>query len=526
MPGVVNFVETFWTIRDAQALRAAKRMQRQFALVSAMADRTSRTIGRVGRMFLSPFGAAVGAAGAFGLVKHLIDVGKGAEDAKLSLTSLLQQASGSSKLPFGQFALASEAAVQLRKEFRRLAVDSPATSASIAEGFEATTFFLSKAGLSLEKQASFARDIAVLDKQLGGQGVAGRDVAQLLRGDVGGINAGVLKAVRFDVQKLVKKGDLQAAADLIQKKIAPDPKLLKAYGNSFGGLVSSMKDQFTILKEEASKPLMNFISKKLKEWLKWLKANKREARAFAREVGKRVVQAVKAVISLVKFLAKNWEIIVSTVKTLVMVWIGGRLLSALSTAIGLARTFAATMAAANAATAGAAGGKGKLGKLGKLAAGATIVGVTALVAEDLGKGAAELLNKDFRNVSKSDAKAAAGIAGAQIVTGKGAVAIIAAEKASLKAARKDALTAQAQGGDKKSADLLKKEFGQTIDKRGGGGGGGRKMRVRELIVDKMSARDRDFARLSMPGRGGRIQRESFARRPLAGLGLAVATVAR
>ena len=525
MPGVVNYVQTHWTIKDAQAIRAAKRMQRQFQMVSAVAASTSRSIGRVGRMFMSPFGAAVGAAGAFGLVKHLLDVGKASEDAKLSLTSLLQQASGSSRLPFSGFTAASEAAVQLRKEFRRLAVDSPATSKSIQQGFEDTTFFLSKAGLSLEKQASFARDIAVLDKQLGGQGVAGRDVAQLLRGDVGGINAGVLKAVRFDVQKLVKKGDLQAAADLIQKKIAPDPKLLEAYGNSFGGLVSSMTDQFTILKEEASKPLMNFISKKLKEWLKWLKANKRQARAFAREVGKRVVQAVKAVIRLVKFLARNWDTIVSTVTTLVKVWIGGRLLVALGSAIVLARKFKVEMAAANAASIAAGGGKGKgLSKLAKLAVGAVAVAAVATYAEDIGKGVAEWATGNA--VGRTDTRTSAGIAGAKIVTGKGAVAIIAAERAELNAAQRDALTARAEGGDKKARSELKKRFEVTIDKRGGGGGGGRKrMKVGTLIVDKMSARDRDFARLSTPG-AGKARRESFARRPLAGLGLAVATVGR
>lgn len=515
MPDVVNFVQTFWTIKDAQAIRAAKRMQKQYGMVASMADKTSRAIGRLGSAALSPFGAAVGAAGAIGLVKHLLDVGEAAEDAKLSLTALLQQASGSSNLPFDDFAVASEAATELRKKFRELAVDSPATSKAIRTSFEDTTFFLSKAGLTLEKQAEFARDIAVLDKQMGGQGVAGRDVQQLLRGDIGGINSGLLKSIRFDVQKLVKKGDLEAAAELIQKKIRPDPKLLQAYGNSFGGLVSSMKDQLTELKEEASAPLMEFITSKLREWLKWLKDNRAAARRFAREVGRRVVGAVKAVINLVKWLAKNWDTIVTTVKTLATVWIGGKLISALSTAIGMAKSFGMAMSAA-AAKAGIA--SSKLGRLGRI--GGIIAGGAALISEGeaIGTGLAKAMT-----MRKDPDKALAemGLEGVSAAEGERRMKALQAE---IKEQRKSDLEMAALDGDKKAASLLKKEFGKTVDKRGGGGGG-RKMKVRELIVDRMSARDRDFARLSTPG-SARVARDSYARRPLAGLGLAVATVGR
>jgi hypothetical protein len=519
VPNVVNFVETFWTIRDAQAIRAAKRMQKQYAMVAAMANKTSAAIGRLGRMVVSPFGAAIGGAAAFGLVRHLLKVGEEAESAKISLTSLLQQASRESKMPFRDFELAGQAAEQLQKRFRELAIDSPVTSKAIRSSFEDTTFFLAKAGLSLEKQAEMARDIAVLDKQMGGQGVAGRDVAQLMKGQIAGINSALLKGIRFDVQKMIKKGDLEGAAKLISEKIRPDPKLLAAHGKSFGGMVSTMKDQLELLKQDAAAPLMEFVSKKLREWLKWFKANRAEAKRFAREVGRRVVGAVKAVIGLVKWIAKHWDTIVATVKTLAVVWIGGKLVAALSTAVGMARSFGVAMSAAAVKAGVAASRMRTAGRIGGLiAVGAGVISE----GEAIGAGAAKgVLSLRHEGAKSRDVEGTMQRLGLEAVTPAEANRRFAA----LQEERKAKLEQKAMEGDKKAKDLLKKQFGKTVDKRGGGGGR-RKMKVQTMIVDQMKARDRDFARLSTPARGGRIARESFASRPLAGLGLAVATVGR
>jgi hypothetical protein len=498
---------------DAQAIRAAKRMQKQYAMVAAMANKTSAAIGRLGRMVVSPFGAAIGGAAAFGLVRHLVKVGEEAESAKLSLTALLQQASRESKAPFTGFETASEAAEQLRIRFRKLAIDSPVTSKAIRSSFEETTLFLSKAGMTLEKQAEFSRDIAVLEKQRGRKGVVSRDVSQLLKGQISSINTAVLRGIRFDVRKMIRRGDIEGAAKLIQSKLRPDPKLLAAHGKSFGGLVSSMKDQLQVLKEEASAPLMEFISKKLREWLKWFKANRAAAKRFAREVGRRVVGAVKAVIKLVKWLARNWDTIVTTVKTLATVWIGGKLVGALTSAVGMARTFGVAMSAA-AAKAGLA--SSRLRKAGRLGGIITAGAVAISEGEAIGEGVAKAVSarKDPGERMKE----------------LGLEAVSQAESdrrfAALQEERKAKLEQKALEGDKKAQNLLKKQFGKTVDKRGGGGGGRRKMKVRVLEVDQMKARDRDFARLSTPARAGRISRASYATQPLAGLGLAVATVGR
>ena len=481
----------------------------------------------MGSAALSPFGIGIGGAAAFGLVKHLVDVGTAAEDSKLSLTALIQQASRDSNLPFEGFDRASIAATQLRDRFRELAVDSPVTAKAIKTSFESTAFFLSKAGLSLDQQAKLARDIALVDKQLGRKGTTGRDVSQILsgRGGLAEIQSPLLKGIAKEAAKLAKGGDIAGAAKLIQEKLTPDPALLKAYGNSFGGLVSSMSDQLLVLKEEASKPVMEFISEKLREWIKWLKENKQLAKEYAKTFGKNVVSALKAVVRLVKFIARNWDTIITTVQTLAAVWIGGSLVAALTAVIGLAVTFNKTLAAAGPIAARAAKALRGAGAVGLAAAGGAAVGAAVnTVVNTIAKAvqpSVKLLESlpGFRKQFIREKGRTPGAA--ELVT-----FAVTERRAFLVEANKRTKEGLDAASDRKAiTSVLEQEFDPLRGPRRGGGGGRRvkKMRVQTMLVDKLRPRDRDFARLSTPGQAGRIGRESFARRPLAAAGLAIAS---
>lgn len=522
MAEVVQFVQTVWTIKDQQALRAARRMQRNFALVATIANRATGAISRMGSALLSPFGIGIGGAAAFGIVKHLIDVGQTAEDAKLSLTALLQQASGSSNLPFGDFTRAQEAALQLRNRFRELAIDSPVTAKAIRTSFQDTTFFLSKAGLSLDKQAKLARDIALVDRQLGRKGTTGRDVAQILagRGGLAEIQSPLLKGIAKEAAALAKGGDIAGAAKLIQEKLTPDPALLKAYGNSFGGLIASMSDQLLVLKEEASKPIMEFISAKLQEWIGWLRENQALAKEYAKTFGRNVVGALKAVVRLVKFIAKNWKAIVTTVKILASVWIGAKLASGMSALVGLANAFKIALTGASFAAGGLMSILGPIvGLIGAIAVAIAALRKTGAV-QKVARGALDIANaqKEF-----TKQKGRAGTV-PELQAFRRAQTVKEARLLSDKIAK----AAIAGGAAATSKDLLAQSLeaiNQQDALRGGRRGGGRrvkKMRVQTMLVDKLRPRDKDFARLSTPA-AATIARESFARRPLAAAGLAIAS---
>ncbi len=483
----------------------------------------------MGSALLSPFGVGIAGAAAFGLVKHLVDVGSAAEDSKLSLTALIQQASRDSNLPFAGFDRASMAATALRDKFRELAVDSPVSAKAIRTSFESTAFFLSKAGLSLEQQSVLARNIALVDKQLGKKGTTGRDVAQILagRGGVSVIQSPLLKGIAKEAAALAKSGDVAGAAKLIQEKLTPDPALLKAYGNSFGGLVSNMSEQLLVLKEEASKPVMEFISEKLREWVMFLKENKELAKEFAKTFGRAVVSALKAVVRLVKFIAKNWETIVDTVQTLAAVWIGAKLVAALTTVIGLAVTFDKTLAAAG-VTAGKLGSRLRAaGALGAAAAAGAAAGagvnVVVNAIADATRPSVELLKSLPKLRKKFISEKGRAPGAAELVTF--AVRERIAGRALLVEANRRTRVGLAAAADRKAiTSVLEQEFDPLRGPRRGGGGGRRvkKMRVQTMLVDKLRPRDRDFARLSTPATTG-IGRESFARRPLAAAGLAIAS---
>jgi hypothetical protein len=507
LPDVVQFVKTFWVIKDQQALIAAKRMQKQFLTLSAIANRTAAAISRVGSALLTPFGVALGGFAAFGLVKHLVDVGREAEKAELNIAALLQQASRESNLPFRDFERAADAAHTLRLRFKEIAVESPATARNIQDAFGATTFFLSQAGISLEKQVEFSRDIAVIEKQLGrSKGTVARDVRQILtgRGSIREIQTPVLQEIAKETAKLAKSGKLSEAAKKIKDKLTPDKRLLDAYKESFEGLTTTMSDRLRFLKEDAAKPIMEFISGKLREWIKWLKENKEKAKEFAQALGRGVVRALKAIISLVKSIHKHWSAIVRVIKTLVRLWLLTKAVGAIIKIIGLLFVLKQAFAAASLSAAGI------LGPLGLI-----IIALAAIVAffpeiidgfKRISEGFAEFvatkggrLDKVIQFKKKQDA---ANLARAEQFASTG----------------KKILEGKALEG--------KVDLGAPVDptkRRGFGAGKGRgKMKVRELIVDKMSARDRDFARLSTPA-ARRITDDSFARRPLAGLGLAVST---
>lgn len=491
---VVQYVNTFWRIRDKQALLAAKRMQRQFQVLAATATGTAKAISKIGRALVTPFGMGVGVFAAGGLVKYIADAGIKAEETRLNIAALIQQASRASNLPFEGFDSAIEAAEELRLHFRELAIESPVTSKKISESWEQTAFFLSQAGLGLKEQSEFARDIAVMEKQLGrAPGTVGRDVRQIFQGrySVREIQTPVLQDVAEQAAKMVRSGKIEEASKLLKEKLAPDKKLLEAYAESYGGLVTTISDRLLILREEASKPLLEYIKGQLAEWVVWIKENKQEAKEFATALGKGIVSALKAIIRLVKFIARNWETIVTTVKTLATVWILGTLGGAVLNVIGLVKTLSGAFSAAGLRLRGILGMVGKLGLAGAAVGGALEYG------EAVGEGVAR-----WFTTTAEDKSIARGIKG-QMTIAQGEEWIKQAKK-------------------RKSADrYLAKMIDPTPLKKQKGGGGGR-MKVRELIVDKMSARDRDFARLSTPA-SRQIQKESFARRPLAGLGLAIST---
>ncbi len=518
MGDITKIVKTLYKLDAKQAEAGARRLQKRMTALGRVADKVTGRIGAMGRMLAAP--AGLGLAGAAGLVKHLVDVGSEAQTAELSITGLIQAVSRSTNLPLQGFEKARATAQRLRKEFIRLAQDSPIAADDVKESFEAALFPLTQAGFSLQQQAELARGVAIADLGNRVKGAAAGDIRDIFagQGSAKRIQTSLLKPISEAAAKLAKSGKIREAANLIQKALTPDPKLLEAFGKSAGGSLATFGDKLTQIKQKIAGPLLDFLVEKTTEWGEWLDANQDKVADIAKSIGKGIVKAVKGVIKVVKFLAKHWKTILTIVKVLVGVWIVGKLAKGLSTIIGLASRFAAAMrgaaAAARAAavaSASAGGGRkgGLAGKLGKVAGAASLAILAATEGEEVGTAGAKLFTSAEQD--KRIARAAS---------------IEARIGPSMSKEEYKAFIANQQKKGKTPSkleeDALKAQLDPTkVKRRGRGGGGSRK--VKRMTVERFEVRDRDFSRLSSKFAVG-VRRESRAMRQITGLGLGAGAV--
>jgi hypothetical protein len=490
---ITKKVVTKYTIDDRQAISRAKALQRRMDSIGNAARKVTGKLGGLFKSVAAPLGL-LGGAGLVAATKGIFDMGRAAQDAELQLTGLLQGVSKSSNLPLKGFAAARATAADLRQEFIKLARDSPIAAEDVREAFAVAAFPLTRAGLSLQKQANLARSTAIADLSNAMKGTAARDVQQILAGRGGQqITTDLLRPIANEAAKLAKTGKIAEAAALIQKQLTPDPDLLKAYGNSATGMIATLGDQIKQLGETAAKPLLEFLVKKTKEWGKWLENNRDKVKKIAKQVGRTLVKGIKAVIKAVRFLAENWKTILTIVKVLVGVWILGKMVSGITTVVRLASRLGTVLSKAGAAI----GGKGALGKLARAGGYVGAAVVAATEGEAVGEAAAGLF------ISEKQKKALERQAGIQFL-GKRAPTL--EEVRAARAERKK---------------TLEEELDPTKVAMKARGGRGRK--VKRMIVERFEVRDKRFRRFSTPFVVG-VRRESRAQRQVVGLGLGVGAV--
>lgn len=505
MPDVKKKVLTKYELDAKQANAAASKLQKRMGMLARASDKVTGRIGRLGRMLAAPAGLSL--AGVGGLVKHLVDVGREGQDARLALAEMLQAVSRSTNMPLQGFERATAVAAKLREQFFLLARDSPLSAKGIQDAFMKMTFSLSAAGLSLQQQISLARDVAVADMSSLVKGTAAADVKQILTGTatVRQITTQALQGVKAEALKLAKKGKVQEAAALIAKAVTLDPKALEARGRSATGVIESFSDRLFQIKQKIAGPLMEFLVEKMEEWGAWLDANKEKVAETAKAIGEGIVRALKQVIKAVKWLADNWKTILSVVKVLATVWIAGKLVSGISTLISMASKFSTILRNAR-----PGGGRGR-GLGGFLARGAGAVGLAVTAAElgeDVGEGLAGLFvgEKGRRTVER--ARAIEERIGPKMTTAEYKAYI-----ASLSARKK------ASPKEKLEEDALAAQIDPVKQKRRGK----KKQKVDRMEVKSMGITGTDARRLSTRFAVG-VRRESRAMRQIVGMGLGAGAI--
>jgi hypothetical protein len=529
-----------------------KQIREEFILDTRKADRSMSSLGRraqrlgmtfgklkrtvsgLGRTLSSPF-AVLGVGGAIGgltaLTRHLVGVARETENTDMRIASLLQSAARVSGAPWKTFGEASGLAKQMRLEAEEIAVKFPGTADDIIEGLEGIVFATAKAGKSPRVMLEMARDIAVLQKTAGlAKGVVGRDIRDILSGRFvsAQIQTPVLKEGGKRIAELAKE-DVGAAIVELQKLIKVPQAQIEEFGRSIEGKIGTAEMLFKQFSRKAAEPVMTFLIEKLDEAFEWFQKNREEAEKIAREVGEGIVDAIKTVVRLSKFVFDNWEAIAAAAASFATVSLV-KAVAQMGQLVVQAGAFVAQLLRGKAIAATTSVGGGGVGRFAKGAA-------RALPAIAIGIAGKELLEElDPTHISVEEI--ARRKLAEQAISGQAAfvTSLAFAQEAGQNVNPSDPffflrppeeqgqLTGDAAG--QAAAKMMEKSFAPTPTakeeekkKRKRGGGGRRRERVRTLEVDRIEFRGDSLARMASPLVLGVQQRAAIDRPLSATIGL-------
>lgn len=359
-------------LKDVGAFR------REFRSVAASVGKARQELGRLtdglrglGGTVLATAGIGGIAYGVSSLVKQLVTVPAAADDARRGLAVLIQQSFGEQ-----DWGRAVNAASELRNRLRDIAAVSPGTLDDYMEAVRDLATSAKGTGATLEDLAQLTRTVVVTQRVTGlDRGVVSRDVRQLLggQGSIAAINTPGLKPVAGEIAELVRTGKRAEALQRITEALAVSPEALADFEKSWDAQFSTLQTNWGLFLERAGGPLLAQLTGRLQEANAWIASNEEAVGRYATIVGDYAIRGVRALIRGARWLRDNWEGVLSTVKTLATVWVGVKLLDAVTT---VGRAAVAIGGALKTAFQGA------LGPLGVMLAGVTAVALAIQSADD------------------------------------------------------------------------------------------------------------------------------------------------
>lgn len=267
-------------------------------------------------------GVGVGLAGAFYVgKKYLVDYNSQIDQMRIGLTTVIQ-----SQLhkPFAQ---ARKEADGLFLRMQEVAKKSPATTKDFIEMANAIAPAVAQLGGGVGKIESLSTGAVIAAQAYGFQAdVAGRDISQMLRGDVTDRDqlAKLLLGSRgIDKDKFNAMSGSERGR--ITEEVLNDKSLKDAadrFGDSFQGQLSSLQDQLQITLGEVGKPLVSAITAEFKKWNQWISKNPGIIADWAKTFGRALVDGFQAVKKAVGWIVDNRETIMMIAKVFAAFKIG------------------------------------------------------------------------------------------------------------------------------------------------------------------------------------------------------------
>lgn len=279
---------------------------------------------------LKGLGAAVIGSAGIGAAKHaFIDFNREVQDAKISLSAMLQ---GNYSTTWEQ---ATKGASDLYSEFQRFSQLTPVTTQEMLEFGRGIAVATAQAGGSIKDITQITEQGVVAAKALGAGGAyASLEITEMLQGNVS-------KRMRF-VQQLLgmahtneeefKKLDAKHRLSLIENVLNSDAmkNATDSFSTSFSGVLSTLEDKIHISLGRAGMPLFEKVTAELSRWSEWLDKNSVKVDHMVEAVGQGLARGFEVVKDVTMWVVDHADVLISIGK----VWAASALAGKIGDGLG------------------------------------------------------------------------------------------------------------------------------------------------------------------------------------------------
>lgn len=226
--------------------------------------------------------------------------------------------------------------------FEQMAKASALTTKDIVESASGLTRPLLQAGLSMKEIEEISFSVANASKAFGiGSSVVAMDIEQA-------ITTRVSQRDRFSRNILAQKGvdmtmekfnalDTKKRVEVLKKALTSDAitAMAKKQGeDTFGGVLSTLEDNFQILASKVGLPLFKAITEEVKEWNTWIDKNQLKLKDIGATVSGAMMKGFGYVKDVFSFIYNNADTLLTIGKVYAGISIGSKLAGGISGTVG------------------------------------------------------------------------------------------------------------------------------------------------------------------------------------------------
>ncbi len=302
---------------DDKAGKGADELAHKLGHAAHQSNELSHALGHLGAL-------AGGALGIHGLYKGFVEFNKEVENAKISLTAMVEGGFG------GSFQWARGQAEALFSEFQKFSQQTPMTTKEMLEFSRSVAMGVQGAGGSIKDIINVTEQGAVAAKAYGFEAsLAGREITEMLQGNIKSTEPFTKALASAGHKSLEDLRAMTAEQRLVFLKSTLNSPALKdavaSMSTSFSGVTSTLVDKLEILMGKVGLPLFKAITNEVGDWNKWIDKNEVAIDHFASSVANGLVDAFHTVKEIFTFIYDHSDTFIAIGKVWAAIKIGNML---------------------------------------------------------------------------------------------------------------------------------------------------------------------------------------------------------